>query len=80
MTRAHTDATEAISYYRLAKAGNVFAQFMPEHLKKNGEADFDRVTTEDYALDSFENVLFSIARFKECAIATVQCEKPCADS
>jgi len=27
--------------------------------------EFDRVTTEDYAMDSFQNVLFSIARFKE---------------
>ena len=27
--------------------------------------EFDRVTTEDYAMDSFQNLLFSIARFKE---------------
>ncbi|KAK4050748.1 hypothetical protein OIO90_004970 [Microbotryomycetes sp. JL221] len=65
MTRAHTDATEAISYYRLAKAGNIFSQFMNSQDKIEGQADFDRVTTEDYALDSYENVLFSIARFKE---------------
>ncbi|KAK4050823.1 hypothetical protein OIV83_003245 [Microbotryomycetes sp. JL201] len=63
MTRAHTDLTEAISYFRLAKAGNVFSRFKPEDDQVND--DFDRVTTEDYALDSFENVLFSIARFKE---------------
>ncbi|KAM0790823.1 hypothetical protein ACM66B_004668 [Microbotryomycetes sp. NB124-2] len=63
MTRAHTDLTEAVSYFRLAKAGNVFARFKPEDEQTND--DFERVTTEDYALDSYENVLFSIARFKE---------------
>lgn len=30
-----------------------------------GVGEFDRVTTEDYATDSFQNLLFSIARFKE---------------
>jgi hypothetical protein len=34
-----------------------------EHSIVRGE--FDRVTTEDYAMDSFQNLLFSIARFKE---------------
>jgi hypothetical protein len=77
MTRPHTDSTEATSYYRLAKAGNLFSHHRQtdRDVKKKGvkqesedgapNEDFDRVTTEEYALDSYENVLFSIARFRE---------------
>ncbi|GAA6016156.1 hypothetical protein JCM8202_005432 [Rhodotorula sphaerocarpa] len=68
-TRSHADATEGMSYARLAKVGNLYTQFMSEEERrrraKNPEDEFERVTTEDYALDSMENVLFSIARFKE---------------
>lgn len=56
-TRLHSDMTEATSYARLAKASGFYGDAP--------EVDFERVTTEDYALDSLQNVLFSIARFKE---------------
>ncbi|GAA5991713.1 hypothetical protein JCM10908_001103 [Rhodotorula pacifica] len=68
-TRSHADATEGMSYARLAKVGNLYTQFMTDEERKrrakNPEDEFERVTTEDFALDSMENVLFSIARFKE---------------
>ncbi|POY72356.1 hypothetical protein BMF94_4658 [Rhodotorula taiwanensis] len=68
-TRSHADATEGMSYARLAKVGNLYTQFMDEDERKrrakNPEDEFERVTTEDFALDSMENLLFSIARFKE---------------
>ncbi|BGP18656.1 hypothetical protein JCM10213v2_006722 [Rhodosporidiobolus nylandii] len=67
-TRPSADLTEGLSYARLAKAGNLYAQFMSpsqrQSLASTG-GDFTRVTTEDFAMDSMENVLFSIARFKE---------------
>lgn len=47
--------TEGESYMRLAVAANVFQTSVP----------FIRATTEDHALDSFQNLLFSIARFHE---------------
>lgn len=94
-TRTHADATEGMSYARLAKLGNLYTQFMTDEERrrraKNPDDEFERVTTEvrgddcslfrlpscegltwrmcgnmqDFALDSMENVLFSIARFKE---------------
>lgn len=48
-------STEAQSYLRLAVA----ADLLP------GPRVFPRVTTEEFALDSFQNLLFSFARFKE---------------
>lgn len=48
--------TEAQSYLRLALLSD------PTSSSKDISA---RLTTEDYALDSFQNLLFSIARFKE---------------
>ncbi|SCV71690.1 BQ2448_3278 [Microbotryum intermedium] len=62
VTRHGATISEATSYARLAEAGNVYEKYM-----KSSEENmpFDRVTTEDYALDSFQNLLFSIARFKE---------------
>jgi len=58
-TRGHTSpfsaTSEGESYLRFARA----AGLLPS-------ADmFTRVTIEDAALDSFQNVLFSIARFRE---------------
>jgi hypothetical protein len=48
--------SEAFSYWRMAK-----------HFQWWHHADLEpRVTTEEYARDSFENVLFSICRFYEC--------------
>lgn len=47
--------TEAQSYHRLAVAAKLVTS----------TPNFLRVTTEDFALDSYENLLFSLARFKE---------------
>ncbi|GAA5922133.1 hypothetical protein JCM3775_003502 [Rhodotorula graminis] len=67
-TRPTSDLTEGQSYARLAKLGNLYQQFMSDDERRSivsAGGDFDRVTTENFALDSMENVLFSIARFKE---------------
>ena len=53
-TKPQSSTTEAESYLRLAQV----ARLLPEQL-------FERSTTENYALDSFQNLLFSIARFHE---------------
>lgn len=60
-------STEAMSYARLARAGNFYSQFGSRKSREteDGEQEFERVTTEDFAMDSYENILFSIARFKE---------------
>ncbi|KAG8710868.1 hypothetical protein FRC08_016611 [Ceratobasidium sp. 394] len=55
-TRKPTHLTEAQSYLSLALASNILP---------SSPLPFTRATTEDYALDSFQNLLFSIARFKE---------------
>jgi hypothetical protein len=52
-THRTSTTTEAESYLRLA----LLAGHLP--------ASFVRATTEDHALDSFQNLLFSIARFHE---------------
>ncbi|KAF8828811.1 hypothetical protein HHX47_DHR3000387 [Lentinula edodes] len=52
-TRQQTTTTEAESYHRLAMQANLLPP------------DFMRATTENYALDSYQNLLFSIARFHE---------------
>jgi hypothetical protein len=49
--------SEAESYLRLALASNL--------LQRQDLAPFARATTEDYSLDSYQNLLFSIARFHE---------------
>ena len=54
-TRLSSTITEAQSYLNLAVSADVF----------HSPAPFLRVTTEDHALDSFQNLLFSIARFHE---------------
>lgn len=65
-TRAHAETTEAMSYARLARAGNIYAQFKEGNGTSTSKTpEFARVTTEDYALDSYQNLLFSIIRFKE---------------
>jgi len=48
--------TEAQSYLRLALSSNIIT---------SKEDISTRLTTEDFALDSFQNLLFSIGRFKE---------------
>ncbi|KAK0486064.1 hypothetical protein IW261DRAFT_1559494 [Armillaria novae-zelandiae] len=55
-TRTSSTTTEAESYLRLALNSNVFGQ---------SAHPYPRATTENYALDSFQNLLFSIARFHE---------------
>jgi hypothetical protein len=57
-TRQSSTTTEGESYLRLALASNAFNMTLSSTL-------FSRATTENYALDSYENLLFSIARFHE---------------
>jgi hypothetical protein len=55
-TRGISTTSEGESYARLAMESNVFhTGFLP----------FKRATTEEHALDSYQNLLFSIARFHE---------------
>ena len=55
-TRPYSTTTEAESYLRVAlNSGFIPPEAFP----------FIRATTEDHALDSFQNLLFSIARFHE---------------
>ncbi|KAJ7287761.1 hypothetical protein C8J57DRAFT_1284848 [Mycena rebaudengoi] len=53
-TQQESTTTEGESYLRLALKAGLFRS-----------DTFDRATSEGYALDSFENLLFSVARFKE---------------
>ncbi|KAI0766845.1 hypothetical protein BD413DRAFT_141300 [Trametes elegans] len=55
-TRASSTTTEAESYMRLARVSDLLPPGAPAAV---------RATTEDYALDSYQNLLFSIARFHE---------------
>ncbi|GAA5856611.1 hypothetical protein JCM8547_005890 [Rhodosporidiobolus lusitaniae] len=67
-TRPHALLTEALGYARLASAGNLYAQFMSPQQQQayaTTGGEFDRVTTEDFAMDSMENLVFAVARFKE---------------
>jgi len=56
-TRASTPYfSEAQSYLKLGTESNVFQSNFQPH---------PRVTTEDYSLDSYQNLIFSLARFRE---------------
>lgn len=55
-TKKESTTTEAESYMRLAQANNLLPTDYEGYL---------RATSENYALDSFQNLLFSIARFHE---------------
>ncbi|KAL0072762.1 hypothetical protein AAF712_000525 [Marasmius tenuissimus] len=55
-TRPSSSTTEGESYLRLALQANLFRAGVKQSL---------RATTENYALDSYQNLLFSIARFQE---------------
>lgn len=57
-TRPASPYTEAESYYRLALSSNLLGQ-------RESDPIFERTTTENHALDSYQNLLFSIARFRE---------------
>lgn len=54
--------TEAESYMRLASS---LGLFYPESERSRHSPYFSRATTENYALDSYQNILFSLARFHE---------------
>ncbi|KAG7090942.1 hypothetical protein E1B28_010014 [Marasmius oreades] len=56
-TRPSSTTTEGESYLRLALQANLFRTSIPNQPL--------RATTENYALDSYQNFLFSIARFQE---------------
>ncbi|CAE6414831.1 unnamed protein product [Rhizoctonia solani] len=56
-TRKPTHLTEAQSYLSLALGAGL--------LPSTPSETFVRATTEDFALDSYQNLIFSIARFKE---------------
>ncbi|PIL33843.1 hypothetical protein GSI_03549 [Ganoderma sinense ZZ0214-1] len=62
-TRPSSTTTEAESYLRLAAVSGLLPS-LPKPQSKSSSPLF-RATTEDYALDSFQNLLFSIARFHE---------------
>ncbi|EJF60459.1 hypothetical protein BD309DRAFT_931037 [Dichomitus squalens] len=56
-TRPSSTTTEAESYMRLASVSDI--------LPSSHSSSTLRATTENYALDSYQNLLFSIARFHE---------------
>ncbi|KDN45177.1 hypothetical protein RSAG8_05092, partial [Rhizoctonia solani AG-8 WAC10335] len=56
-TRKPTHLTEAQSYLSLALSAGL--------LPSTSSQTFVRATTEDYALDSYQNLVFSVARFRE---------------
>ncbi|TCD64737.1 hypothetical protein EIP91_003693 [Steccherinum ochraceum] len=61
-TRRNSTTTEGESYLRLASQTGMFK---PNHRGISDLEPFRRATTENYALDSFQNLLFAIARFHE---------------
>ncbi|KAG9316202.1 hypothetical protein JVU11DRAFT_2228 [Chiua virens] len=60
-TRTQSTTTEAESYMRLALSADLFRNAVTA----SSRTPFSRATTETYALDSYQNILFSIARFRE---------------
>ncbi|OSX66272.1 hypothetical protein POSPLADRAFT_1177689 [Postia placenta MAD-698-R-SB12] len=61
-TRQTSSTTEAESYMRLALSSGILPPAAPPGTPPSPPL---RATTEDHALDSFQNLLFSIARFHE---------------
>ena len=59
-TSPFSTTSEAGSYHRLA----LVSRLLPSS-STDEEAVFTRATTEPFALDSYQNLLFSIARFRE---------------
>ncbi|WVO15800.1 hypothetical protein L204_103462 [Cryptococcus depauperatus] len=58
--------SESLSYYRLAVALSLIPQIPLSKVPKSSPLPLNlRTATEEYALDSYQNLLFSIARFKE---------------
>jgi len=67
-TRSESTTTEAESYLRLALSSILLqnSRFDSPSSQINPTLfSFTRATSENYALDSFQNLLFSIARFRE---------------
>ncbi|GAA97517.1 uncharacterized protein L969DRAFT_119958 [Mixia osmundae IAM 14324] len=77
-TRPTTQMTEGASYWRLAEALNLYEQYSLQHNATQGGTQeqvaalkaiiphpFPRAVVEDYALDSYTNLLFATARFKQ---------------
>jgi len=58
-TKPESTTTEAESYLRLAQLANLLPG------QNSGSLISARATTENYAMDSYQNLLFSIARFRE---------------
>jgi len=54
-----SSTTEAESYLRLGQTRGILPNQSPT------TQPFGRATTENFALDSYQNLLFSIARFRE---------------
>lgn len=59
-TSPFSTTSEAESYHRLAHVSGLIPSSSTDE-----KAVFTRATTEPFALDSYQNLLFSIARFKE---------------
>lgn len=62
-TRTSTPFSESTSYFSLAIALSLLTP-SPSHARL-GLNTYARTATEEYALDSFQNLIFSIARFRE---------------
>ncbi|KAF8973186.1 hypothetical protein BDZ97DRAFT_1649296 [Flammula alnicola] len=58
-TKPFSSTTEAESYLRLAQAAGLIPTETAQSFVHS------RATTENYAMDSYQNILFSIARFRE---------------
>ncbi|KAL7005848.1 hypothetical protein EMMF5_004584 [Cystobasidiomycetes sp. EMM_F5] len=75
-TRIQASEAEATSYFRVARALDLYRQFeIPKRSSQGdvshtdtpeaGQSMFMRATTEMYAMDSYQNLVFSLCRFKE---------------
>ncbi|KAH9858594.1 hypothetical protein C2E23DRAFT_799272, partial [Lenzites betulinus] len=62
-TRPASTTTEAESYMRLAHVSDLLPTTTPS--SSSSSPATLRATTENYALDSYQNLLFSVARFHE---------------
>ncbi|KAI5117191.1 hypothetical protein M0805_004961 [Coniferiporia weirii] len=64
-TQASTPRTESTSYLSLALALSLLGPSFPTRFSSGSYMNtYGRTATEEYALDSFQNLLFSIARFR----------------
>ncbi|THH04302.1 hypothetical protein EW145_g5625 [Phellinidium pouzarii] len=66
-TQASTPISESVSYFSLAIALSLLVPPSSSSVLRPSSAHlttYERTATEEYALDSFQNLLFSIARFR----------------